>query len=176
MCSPREVGPGSWDPGSSVLTGSQEGVGSDLHLHTGLLVSAAAAVAVRACFWVQDDSRGLAPISRAHLGGALTSVGTQSKKPLSLSTPKQWSLASPAGPDVFPVSLLASCGVLAPFRLSSLSQHQSSPWGLTCKAQASAPAPTYWLAQILCVEISPLCPPHPVALSSDTLKLPLPRQ
>ena len=47
--------------------------------------------------------------------------------------PKPWYLASLAGPDFFPDSLPASRGELSPFRLSSHSQHQSSPWGLTSK-------------------------------------------
>ena len=38
-------------------------------------------------------------------------------------------------------SLLASCGALAPFRLCSRSQPQSSPWDLTSEARASAPSP-----------------------------------
>ena len=39
----------------------------------------------------------------------------QSRNPLSLPTPKQCSLASPAGPDFFLDSLPASCGTLALF-------------------------------------------------------------
>ena len=90
-------------------------------------------------------------------------------------TPKQWSLASSAAPDLFPDSLPASCGALAPFRLCSGSQPQSSPWDLTSKARASAPSPRpprrvsrqasrageCWSAPLLCAGISPLCPPHP---------------
>ena len=95
--------------------------------------------------------------------------------PLSTCTPKQWSLSSLAVPDFFPDSLLASCGALAPFRLCSCSQPQSSPWDLTSDARASAPSPDppwwvsrqaspageCWSAQILCVGISPLCPLYP---------------
>ena len=114
------------------------------------------------------------------------SVGTQSRKPLSSCTPRQCFLASPAGPDIFPDSLPASCGALAPFRLSSHSQPQSSPWDPTSKAQASAPCPhppqhvsrqasqtgKCWSAPILCAGISPLCPLHPCAtLSSVAPKL-----
>ena len=51
MCSPREVGPGSQDPGSAVLHRLPGGVGSDLHLHTGFLVAVVAVVAVHACLW-----------------------------------------------------------------------------------------------------------------------------
>ena len=83
--------------------------------------------------------------------------------------------ASSAGPDFFPDSLPASCGALAPFRLCSCSQPQSSPWDLTSEAQASAPSPHLpwrvsrqasqvgecWSALILCAGISPLCPLHP---------------
>ena len=42
---------------------------------------------------------------------------------------------------LFPDSLPASCGTLAPFRLCSRSQPQSSPWDLTSEARASAPSP-----------------------------------
>ena len=91
-----------------------------------------------------------------------------------MRTPKQWSLASLAGPEFFPDSLPASCGALAPFRLSSRSQPQSSHWGLTSEARASAPSPRppwrvsrqasqageCWSALIPCAEISPLCPLH----------------
>ena len=72
-------------------------------------------------------------------------------------------------------SLLATCGTLAPFRLCSRSQPQSSPWDPTSEAQASASSPCplqrvsrqasrageCWLAPILCAGISTLCPPHP---------------
>ena len=75
---------------------------------------------------------------------------------------------------LFPDSLLASYGALAPFRLCSPSQPQSSPWYPT-KARALAPSPLpsrlvsrqascageCWSALILCVGISPLCPLHP---------------
>ena len=117
------------------------------------------------------------PISGARLGSALPSVGTQGRNPLSSCTPKQWSLASLAAPDLFPDSLPASCGALAPFRLCSRSQPQSSPWDPTSEARASAPSPRprslVWVsrqvsqageclpAPILCAGISPLCPLHP---------------
>ena len=75
-------------------------------------------------------------MSGAHLGSALN--------PLSSRTPKQRgkkkSLASLAAPDLFLDTLPASCGTLAPFRLCSHSQPQSSPWDLTSKARASAPS------------------------------------
>ena len=70
---------------------------------------------------------------------------------------------------------LASCGALAPFRLCSRSQPQSSPWDLTSEARASAPSPhppqrvtrqasragECWSALILGLGISPLCPLNP---------------
>ena len=103
------------------------------------------------------------------------SCGQMGRNPLSLRTLKQGSLASSAGPDFFPDSLLASCGTLAPFSLCSHSQPPSSPWDLILKAQASAPSPhppqrmsrqtsqagECWSALILCAEISPLWPLHP---------------
>ena len=69
----------------------------------------------------------------------------------------------------------ASCGALAPFRLCSCSQPQSSPWDPTSEAPASAPSPRpprrvsrqasrageCWSAPILCAGISALCPLHP---------------
>ena len=89
---------------------------------------------------------------------------------------------------LFPDSLLASCGTLAPFRLCSHSQPQSFPWGLTSKARASAPSPRppRWGSRqasragecssspILCAGISPLCPLHPRCCSSVAPKLPPP--
>ena len=123
---------------------------------------------------VRTDSCSSRP-SRARLGGALNH--------LSSHTPKQQS----AVPDFFPDSLPASYGALAPFRLCSGSQPQSSPWDLTSEARASAPSPhpprrvsrqasqagECWSAPILCAGISLLCPLHPVAsLSSVALKLP----
>ena len=68
-------------------------------------------------------------------------MGRQGRNPLSSHTPKQWSPAFLAGPGFFPDSLPASCGTLAPFRLCSCNQPQSSPWDLISKAQASAPSP-----------------------------------
>ena len=73
-----------------------------------------------------------------------------------------------------PDSLPASHGALAPFRLCSRSQPQSSPWDPT-EAQASAPSPhsprrvsiqssragECWSAPLLCAGISRLCPLHP---------------
>ena len=79
-----------------------------------------------------------------------------------------------AGPDFFPDSLPASCGALAPFRLCSDSQPQSSTWDLTSSLiLSSQPPPARQVsrqasqageccsAPILCVGISPLCPLHP---------------
>ena len=94
---------------------------------------------------------------------------------LSSHTLKQWSLASSAAPDFFPDSLPASRGPLAPFRLCSRRQPQSSPWDLTSEARPSAPSshPSGRVsrqasqsgacrsAPILCAGISLLCPLHP---------------
>ena len=80
-----------------------------------------------------------------------------------------------AAPDFFPDSLPASCGALAPFRLCSRRQPQSSPWDPTSEAAVSAPSPCPLQrvsrqasragecssAPILCAGMSPLCPPHP---------------
>ena len=87
---------------------------------------------------------------------------------------------------LFPRLLPASCGTLAPFRLCSRSQPQSSPWDLTSDARASAPSPYLpqrvsrqasqagecWSALILCGNPSAaLCTPVAV-LSSMAPKLP----
>ena len=80
------------------------------------------------------------PISGASLGGALLSVGRQGRNPLSLRTLKQWSLASYAGPDFFPDSLLASCGTLVP----SGCVHAANPsplLGIRPKPEPQLPAP-----------------------------------
>ena len=110
------------------------------------------------------------PVCGAPLSGALN--------PLSLRTRKQRgkkkSLACSAAPDLFPDCLPASRGALAPFRLCSRRQPQSSPCDPT-EARASAPSPRpprrlsrqasrageCCSAPSLCVGISPLCPPHP---------------
>ena len=169
MCSPGEFVPGSQDSGSDGLHSlpGRGGVDSDLCLHTGFLVAATAALVSHAHLWCPRWWSQLAPISGARLGDALN--------PLSSCTLKQWSLASLAGPDFFPDSLPASCGALAPFRLRSSSQPQSSPWRLTSETGASAPSPHLpwlvsrqasqagecWSALILCAGISLLCPLHP---------------
>ena len=116
----------------------------------------------------------LIAVAHTHLW---SSFKRRSESPL-LGTRKQRgkikSLASSAGSDFFPDSLLASCGALVPFRLCSRRQPQSSPWDPT-EARASAPSPCplrqvsrqaswageCWSAPILCAGISPLCPPHP---------------
>ena len=160
---PWITGPWQWRAAQAPGRG---GVDSDLWLHTGFLVAAAAALAFHAHLWGLRWYLWLAPVSGTHLGGALN--------PLSLCTRKRWSLASSAAPDFFPDSLPASCGALAPFRLCSCSQPQSSPWDPT-EARASAPSPRPpWevsrqasraseccSAPSLCDGISPLCPPHP---------------
>ena len=84
----------------------------------------------------------------------------------------------------------ASCGALAPFKLCSDSQPQSSPCGLTSEAGASASSPhppqqvsrqasragECCSAPILCAGISPLCPLHPCccALFCGSVASPLP--
>ena len=121
----------------------------------------------------------LIAVTHAHLWSSLRQCsafcGPTGKESLLLGTLKQWSLASSAGPDFFLDSLPASCGSLAPFRLCSGSQPQSSPWDPTSEARASAPSPRpprqvsrqasrageRWSAPSLCAGISPLCPPHP---------------
>ena len=91
---------------------------------------------------VPCQSLGSALIAAActHLGAPLSSA----LNPLSSRTRKQRgkkkSLASLAAPDLFPDSLPASRGALAPFRLRSRHQHQSSPCNQT-EARASAPSP-----------------------------------
>ena len=84
------------------------------------------------------------------------------------------SLASSAGPDFFPDSLRANRGALAP----SGCVHAANPSPLPAirlEARVSAPSPRLpwqvsrqaswtgerWSAPLLCVGISPLCPPHP---------------
>ena len=55
MCSPGDVVPGSQDPGSGRLhTLPGGGVDSDLCLHTGFLVAAAAVLAFHALLWCQS--------------------------------------------------------------------------------------------------------------------------
>ena len=111
------------------------------------------------------------PVSGAFYGGAVNPLSSHTEK----RRGKKKSLASLAAPDFFLDSLLASCGALAPFRLCSRSQPQSSPWDPTSEARASAPSPhpsrrvsrqssragECWSAPILCAGISLLCPPHP---------------
>ena len=111
------------------------------------------------------------PVSGAPLRSTLNPLSSCTRK----QRGKKKSPASSAAPDLFPDSLPANCGALAPFRLCSRSQPQSSPWDLTSEARASAPSPRppqrvsrqasrageCWPAPNLCVGISPLCPPHP---------------
>ena len=161
---PWIMGPWQWWAARAPKSG---GVDSDLCLHTGFLVAAAAALAFHMTICGVHTNSRLPPISGAPLGGVLN--------PLSSPTLKKWSLASLAGPGFFLDSLPASCGALAPFRLCSRSQPQSSPWDPTSEARASAPRPRpprrlsrqaswageCWSAPILCAGISPLSPPHP---------------
>ena len=110
------------------------------------------------------------PVSGVPLSGALNPLSSRTRK----QRGKKKSLASLAAPNFFLDSLPASRGALAPFRLCSRSQPQSSPWDLSSEARASAPSPRpprrlsrqasqpgeCWSAPILCAGISPLCP-HP---------------
>ena len=92
------------------------------------------------------------------------------EQPLSSHSPQQWHPASLVGPGFFLDSL--SCGAAhpRPFKLSSHSQPQSSPQGLTSKAQASATSPNpsgrvsqagaCQSAPIVCACVYLLCPLH----------------
>ena len=109
--------------------------------------------------------------TREALSGALNPLSSCTRK----QRGKKKSLASSAAPGFFPDSLPASRGALAPFRLCSRCQPQSSPWDPTSEARASAPSPhpprrvsrqasragECCSAPVLCAGISPLCPPHP---------------
>ena len=123
------------------------------------------------------------PVSGAPLSGALNPLSSSTRK----QRGKKKSLVPSAAPDFSLDSLLASCGALAPLRLCSLKQPQSSPCDLTSEVRASAPSPHWsrqvcrqaswagecWSALILCAGISPLCPPHPCCCALlHGLKLP----
>ena len=154
-CCPWITGPWRWRAAQAPGRG---GVDSDLCLHTGFLVAAAAALSSHARLW-------------SSFMRALNRLSWHTRK----QRGKKKSLASSAAPDSFLDSLPASCGALAPFRLFSRSQPQSSPWDPTFEARASAPRPRppwrvsgqasrageCWSALIPCAGISPLCPPHP---------------
>ena len=79
----------------------------------------------------------LIAVSPAHLQSSFRRC---SESPL-LTNPKTMVSCLLGVPDFFLDSLLTSCGTLAPFRLCSLSQPQSSPWDLIFEARASAPSP-----------------------------------
>ena len=175
VCYPREVVPGSQDPGSG-----------GLHRLTGREVWRVTCARTQASWWRSSSLR----VSRPSLGSALiaaaharlwSSFRRRSESPLLAHQEtrnkrgKKKSLASLAVPGLFPDSLPASCGALAPFRLCSRRQPQSSPCNPTSEARTSAPSPhpsrrvsrrasragECWSAPILCAGISPLCPPHP---------------
>ena len=168
MCSPGEVVPGAQDPGSGGLhrfPGGQVwivtcaahrllgGGSSSLSISCPSLVSALIA-APRARLW---------------------SLFRRCSESTLLARPETMVSCLLGRSRLYPDSLPASRGTLAPFRLCSHSQPQSSPWDLTSEARASAPSPhpprrvsrqasragECWLAPILCVVISPLCPLHP---------------
>ena len=127
MCSLGEVVPGSWDPGSGRLQ----------RLPGGEVWRVTCACTQASCWLQQQLSVSCPSLLFTLIAAALTHLWCclgGALNPLSLCTPKQWSLGSSAGPDFFSDSLPASCGALAPFRLCSHSQPQSSPWDLTSEA------------------------------------------
>ena len=75
-------------------TGSEGHVDSDLCLHIGFLVAAAAALAFHAHLWCLSCEPQLVPVSGAHLGGALPSVDRRGRNPLFSCSQIQWSLPS----------------------------------------------------------------------------------
>ena len=81
------------------------------------------------------------PASGACLGGALPSVGTCRRNPLSSHTRKQWSLASYASRDIFPDSLPASCGALAPSGCLHTANPSPLPGIWPLKPELQLPAP-----------------------------------
>ena len=74
---------------------------------------------------------------RSRLGSALNPLSSHTRKQR-----QEKSLASSAAAELFLDSLPANCGTLAPFRLCSHRQPQSSPCDPT-KARASAPSPAH---------------------------------
>ena len=144
-------------------------------MHTRLLVAVAAEVALL-CPPLGSE---MIAAAHAHLWSSLRQCSAicedmEQEAPL-LAHPKTMVSCLSAGSDFFPDSLLSSCGTLVPFRLSSYSQPQSSPWGLTSETRASAPSlhPPWWVSRqvsqagecwsvpILCAGLSSLCPLHP---------------
>ena len=131
-------------------------------------------MAAGAASGVQDNSCGLRSCSR-RCCPAICERTEQEAPVLPRGTLQQRSPASLTGLGFFPDSLLASCGTLAPPRLSSRSQPQSSPWDLTSEARASAPSPHpsrrasrqvsqaggCWSVPILRAGISSFCLLHP---------------
>ena len=127
---PSIMGPWQWRAAQAPGRG---GVASDLCLHTGFLVVAAAALASHARLWGLRRQPRLAPVSGARLGGALN--------PLSSHTPIQWSLASSAAPDFLPDSLPASCGALAPSGCVHAANPSPLPGIRPPKPEPQLPAP-----------------------------------
>ena len=134
--------------------------------------------AFRTCLWSPRCQPWLTPAPGAHIGSAVLPVSMQRKKllwwahPSPLMPPNNGPLPL-VGPGFFPDSL--SCGALYPnpLRLCSHSQPQSSPRGLTSKAQASVPSPDLpqrasgqasqageCRSASTCTGLSLLCPPH----------------
>ena len=133
----REVVPGSWDTGSGrlhrLLVGGG-GLDTDLCLHTGFLVAAAAALA----FSCPSLGSKLIAVAPTHLWSSLRRCsafcGNMGKESPLLVHPETMVSCLLGWSRLFTGLPLASCGTLAPFRLCSRSQPQSSPWDLTSKA------------------------------------------
>ena len=111
---PLIMGPWQW---RAALAPGRGGMESDLCLHTGILLAAAAALASHARLWGPCCYLRLAPISGAPLSSACNPLSSCTRK----QRCKKKSLASSAGTDFFPDSLPGSCGTLDPFSLCSCS-------------------------------------------------------
>ena len=144
---------------------SRDGSSSNLHVPLESWMAASA----RACTW-SSCRHCTAASEHAEIEAPMAGP------PVSLYIPQQWCLASLAGPGFFSDSLSGSALHPSPLRLSSHSQPQSSPQGLTSETPASVPSPTHpspqWTsrqasqageclsAPTLCIGLSPLCPLH----------------
>ena len=162
---PGEVVPGSQDPGSGRL---HRLPGGELLAHR-LLGGCSSRVSV--------SCPSLVSVLIVVACSCLWSWFSQcSESPLLAHQETMVSCLSPGkSRDFFPDSVPVNCGALAPFRLCSCSQPQSSPWDLISEAGASAPIPhppqqvsrqasqagEYYSTLILCAGIFPFCPLHP---------------
>ncbi|XP_067580706.1 uncharacterized protein [Pseudorca crassidens] len=148
-------GPWQWRAAQAPQKG---GMDSDLCLHTGFLVAAAAAaLASHAHLWGPRCYPRLAPVSGALLSSALNPLSSRTRK----QRGKKKSLASLAGPDFSPDSLLANHVALTP----SGCVHAASPLpGLRLKPEPQLPAPlapagflySYWVFVAVVVHL--ICP------------------